>query len=270
MNPYLAPDPYAAPPQDPYAVPGARPDPYLAPVRPATQEPLSSAPWAAPAPTSPPAPPPVRTGRGLWRYAPIPAALLLAVGIVWGAVALRDEPSGDGAAPATSESSADPTPAPPSARPSGPLPVGTVATGDYTIRLVDSGLCVGEGPEPGNTDKIVLVQSDCATATPPMALKEFTPGVFQLQLKNPQLGTGCVEPDGPDVEMLYRGAECDDHGTAPEQLFGIEAAEGGGHRIRNAASGHCFSVVGGGLTAGVAFIQARCGGPAQVFTFETP
>lgn len=268
------PEPYVpAPVAPPVEEPVTQRDPYLAPVPPPSYpDPylpqFSPAPaqfQPVPVPVSPPAPPPPpppakQRGHGLWRYAPIPAALVLAVGIVWGAIALRDEPSGENATPSTSDS------APSGALPSGPNPT-PLDTGDYTIRLLDSGLCMGEGPEAGNTAKSVLVQADCATATPPMALHELESGAYHLTLKNAELGPGCVTPDGPETEMLYIGQTCDETGGQPQQHFRIEPAEGG-YRIQNVASGHCMAPLNGDLTAGVAFIQAQCGGPAQVFTFE--
>ncbi|GIG66212.1 RICIN domain-containing protein [Phytomonospora endophytica] len=244
-------DPYLAP-----LSPQAYPDHYAPQVSPA---PARFQPMPVPVPVPPPAPPPPpvrkRGGRGLWRYAPIPAALLLAVGIVWGAIALRDEPSGEGATPSTSDGT------------SSQATAATLGSGTYEITYTASGLCVGEGPERGNTVKIVLVQSDCASAGPPMLLLALEPGVYQLQLDNPEFGIGCVTPDGPDVEQLYIGQRCDTTGAMEQQRFRLEAADGG-YRLQNVASGHCMAPLGGELTAGVAFVQARCGGPGQSFAFE--
>jgi len=243
-------DPYLAP-----ISPPVYPDPYLPQVSPA---PAQFQPM--PVPVSPPAPPPPakrREGRSLWRYAPIPAALLLAVAIVWGAVALRGQPSGENAAPSTSDSVTGTGSSPP------PTALGT---GGYTITYLASGLCLGEGPEPGNTAKTVLVQADCATAGPPMFLNTLEPGVYQLQMDHPKYGIGCVTPDGADVDELYIGQECDATGAMEQQRFLLEAAEGG-YRLQNVASGHCMAPLGGEAAAGVAFVQARCGGPGQSFAF---
>ncbi|HEY1175620.1 MAG TPA: hypothetical protein VGF17_05645, partial [Phytomonospora sp.] len=187
-DPHVQPQaPYVPPAPAPYVQPAARAHVPQTPAAPVVEEPvpprvpylvpLSPQPYPdayapqvspapppfqhAPVPVSPAPPPPVqrkRRGHGMWRYAPIPAALLLAVGIVWGAIALRGSPSDGGAVPAPTGS--DSAPAAPAALGSGP----------YTITYAASGLCVGEGPERGNAVKSVLVQSDCATAGPPMRL----------------------------------------------------------------------------------------------------
>lgn len=241
-------DPYLAP-----ISPPPYPDPYLSQVSPA---PAQFQPM--PVPVSPPAPPPPAKRRsGLWRYAPIPAALLLAVAIVWGAIALRDKPSGENATPSTSDSTPDESTS------QAPAALGS---GTYTITFVASGLCLGEGPELGNTSKTVLVQADCATAEPPMLLNVLEPGLYQLQMDHPVYGIGCVTPDGPDVDELFIGQECNATGATEQQRFRLEATEGG-YRLQNVGSGHCMAPLGGEAAAGVAFVQARCGGPGQSFAF---
>ncbi|XVV04958.1 RICIN domain-containing protein [Actinosynnema sp. CA-248983] len=183
--------------------------------------------------------------------------------------------------PTTTSTAPTENPAPASQNPQ-PVPVTTVPTtenrpqpppngggprdGIQRLRLAHTGLCVGEGPERGNTQpRIVLGQYDCATATPPTELERLADGSFRIKLHNVDNGVGCATVDyrGTDVGVLIAGDDCADRA---DQRFTLEPVAAG-YRLRSVPGArYCIGVYGGSRSAGAQLIQDPCdGGAHQVF-----
>ncbi|MFD0206848.1 MULTISPECIES: XRE family transcriptional regulator [Saccharothrix] len=149
-----------------------------------------------------------------------------------------------------------------------PPPAQGPKDGVQRIRLAHSGLCVGEGPEPANPDRIVLGQYDCAAATPPTGLERLADGTYRIKLHNVEHGLGCATVDygGSGNGLLLAGDYCDEN--RPEQRFTLEPANGG-YRLRSVpGAASCIGILGGRTGSGVQLIQNPCDGQAsQSFVF---
>ncbi|KOX26823.1 hypothetical protein ADK67_15055, partial [Saccharothrix sp. NRRL B-16348] len=188
------------------------------------------------------------------------------------------EPSPD---PTTTEPSSPPTttttpppPAPPTATTTTtvaapqPPPARGPQDGIQQIRLVHSGLCLGEGPEASNPQRIVLGQHDCATAGPPTELERLADGTYRIKLHNVVNGLGCATMDygGTRDGLLLAGDYCDD--SRPDQRFTLEPANGG-YRLRSVpGAAYCIGTLAGRTDPGVQLIQNPCNAQAsQLFVF---
>ncbi|MGX1274174.1 helix-turn-helix domain-containing protein [Streptomyces phaeoluteigriseus] len=174
-----------------------------------------------------------------------------------------DTPTGQKAG---SLSSAEPT-----AADTGPGP----AAGYSRIRPSRApGLCLTEGDVrmPGaDRSRTVAVQRPCDQAVPPRTyLQRQDDGLYRIQWRHPQLGTGCltVLTDGAYHNTLEPWDDCRAGGSA--QLFRIEGAGTAGQwRLRPAlGDGLCLGMRGAAAEPGTAAVAERCatgGDPAQVF-----
>ncbi|MET9506592.1 XRE family transcriptional regulator [Streptomyces sp. NPDC006622] len=165
-----------------------------------------------------------------------------------------------------SRSSVEPTPAA-----AGPGP----AAGYSRIRPVRApGLCLTEGDvrmTGADRSKTVAVQRPCDQAVPPRTyLQRQVDGLYRIQWRHPQLGTGCLTVL---TVGAYRGTlepwdDCRAGGSA--QLFRIERAGGPGQwRLRPTLDGGlCLGMRGAATEPGTVAVAERCAtgaDTAQVF-----
>ncbi|MFE2754108.1 hypothetical protein ACFXGA_19140 [Actinosynnema sp. NPDC059335] len=254
---------------------------------------------SAPLP-QPPAPPPTHVPtRPTRRRLALVAGVLAVVAIVALAVVLTDgteAPAQNNAAsttptatsttappadPTTTEPSTPPptTPPPTTAPQAPPAATTTTATapppapqpppaagprdGIQQIRLAHTGLCVGEGPERANPQRIVLGQHDCATATPPTELERLADGTYRIKLHNAEYGLGCATVDygGTHDGLLLAGDNCG--ANRADQRFTLEPANGG-YRLRSVpGAAYCIGVLSGRAEPGVQLVQTTCTGQAS-------
>lgn len=148
---------------------------------------------------------------------------------------------------------------------------GAPEAGPVGIRVVHSGLCLGErrGLRSGQ-----VYQVPCGGAVVPRySLVPLDGGLWRLRSDHPDHGPGCsgipveaVEQDGaPLVDQ-----ECGKRG--PRETFRIERFGGSteGHRVRSAHSGLCLEVRDGSAEPWTDVVQRACddGGEGQLFGFE--
>ncbi|WP_399934243.1 RICIN domain-containing protein [Streptomyces kanamyceticus] len=121
-------------------------------------------------------------------------------------------------------------------------------------------LCVTEGRDrKGLYPSAVAVQRACAQAVPPRTyLEEAGAGRYRIQWHHPEFGIGCltVMNGGPVPGMLEPWDAC-----ASAGVFLVEPVETpapGGFRIREAATGQCLGMVGGGTAEGVELMRQSC------------
>ncbi|MFD5266408.1 RICIN domain-containing protein [Streptomyces sp. NPDC058335] len=149
------------------------------------------------------------------------------------------------------------------------------AAGYSRIRPVRApGLCLTEGDvrmTGADRSKTVAVQRPCDQAAPPRTyLQRQDDGLYRIQWRHPQHGTGCltVLTDGAYRNTLEPWDDCRAGGSA--QLFRIERAGGAGQwRLRPALDdGLCLGMRGAAAEPGTAAMTERCsagGNQAQVF-----
>ena len=169
--------------------------------------------------------------------------------------------------PTTPKPSATATTAPAGGNPS------TLAAGRYRIHPAHTGLCVGEGRELyTSSNRIVLGQQTCASASPPTILDPLGGNRYRITLDHPTYGLGCTTVDerAAGDGLLLAGDNCGADRT--DQQFTLEpvTSPAAGYRVRSVAgSSYCIGVYNGSTDLGVQLIQTRCsGGKHQVFTFE--
>ncbi|USQ85160.1 XRE family transcriptional regulator [Streptomyces phaeoluteigriseus] len=206
--------------------------------------------------------------RRVWTASPAALASLCAVALlVVAAMVLLPE---DDDAPAGKETGS-PSSAESTAAATGPGP----AVGYSRIRPVRApSLCLTEGDvrmTGADRSKTVAVQRPCDQAVPPRTyLERRNDGLYRIQWRHPQLGTGCltVLTDGAYRDTLEPWDDCRAGGSA--QLFRIERAGGSGQwRLRPALDdGLCLGMRGAAAEPGAAAMAERCatgGSRAQVF-----
>ncbi|HEY1176746.1 MAG TPA: RICIN domain-containing protein [Phytomonospora sp.] len=200
-----------------------------------------------------------RSGAGSARTVAIAASLVVLVLVVTVVVALLNSGTGD----------ADTADGPPSHTPSASVPKQDFpADGAYELKTVHSGLCAATGPEPGNPDRIVLVQEACA-GKPNLLLAKVDKGRFRFRLAEPDYpGKECLAVDEPGTEagLLFAAWACD---VAPGQVFQLRAVGDGFFQIEIPAGEMCLDVIGQGVAAGTQFDTEPCadGVPSQRFQF---
>ncbi|MFE9746335.1 hypothetical protein ACFYOT_15640 [Saccharothrix saharensis] len=272
----------------------AEPNPAAPPAHPTTPAPptpITAQPEPQPDPDPHPEPQP-RTRRRL----AMAAGVLALAAVVALAVALTDGTRAPAQNNATStrptSTTAEPTPTPTSTNSPAPPTTTTTTTppapttttttiaapqpppaqaprnGIQKIRLAHSGLCVGEGPQRSNENRIVLGQHDCATATPPTELDRLADGTYRIKLHNAEYGVGCATVDygGAHDGLLLAGDSCGP--DRADQKFTLEPANGG-YRLRSVpGAAYCVGTLSGRTDPGVQLIQSSCNGRAdQLFVF---
>jgi len=197
-----------------------------------------------------------RSGAGSARTVAIAAGAVVVVLVVAVVVAVANSGSGDSptSAPSTAESLA----------PQQDYP----ADGVYEVRVVHSELCVATGTEPGNPDRVVLVQRSCA-GKPNLRWENVDSGRFRVRLAEPDYpGKECLAVDEPGTEsgLLFAAWACDD---VPQQVFGLKAVGGGRFQIAIPAGGMCVDVIGRDVAAGTQLDTEPCaeGVLSQQFQF---
>lgn len=197
-----------------------------------------------------------RTGAGSGRTVAIAAGAVVVVLVVAVVVALANSGSGD-----------SPTSAPSNAESLAPQQ-DYLAEGTYEVRVSHSELCVVTGPEPGNPERVVLVQRTCA-GKPNLHLERVDKGRFRFKLAEPDYpGKECLAVDEPGTEsgLLFAAWACDD---VPQQVFQLKPVGGGRFQIEIPAGEMCVDVIGRDIAAGTQFDTEPCaeGVPSQQFQF---
>ncbi|WP_051819165.1 RICIN domain-containing protein [Streptomyces sp. NRRL S-920] len=121
-------------------------------------------------------------------------------------------------------------------------------------------LCVTEGRDrQGLYRSAVAVQRPCAQAVPPRTyLEEVGAGRYRIQWHHPEFGIGCltVMDGGPVPGMLEPWDACSV--ATVFQIEPVETPAPGGFRIRDAGTGQCLGMAGGGTAEGVEVIRQTC------------
>ncbi|MDT0446626.1 RICIN domain-containing protein [Streptomyces johnsoniae] len=148
--------------------------------------------------------------------------------------------------------------------------------GDVLLRPAHTGMCLTEGRERnGRTDRPLLVQRECATATaapPRLVLQQAAEGTYQLLFVHPDHGPGCLTVDqgGQEDGRLLAPHDCND--GLPHQRFVIEPMDvptAGGYRIMPAHGDKCLGFIGPVDEEGAEVAQMTCVGTAdQQFLIE--
>jgi hypothetical protein len=195
-------------------------------------------------------------------------AVVLLIAVVAAVIASSGdgEGNGDGAAPAAESSSSaaaegDPAPT---------LPV----DGAYLARQEATGLCVTNGPEPGNPERSVMVLGDCAATYPAsLAFTSEGGGVYTVGLDfaadDWQACWGADEP-ADQAGYLSAGYDCADSDLQRFQLTGAGADS---YTISVVASGLCMGLLeDAAAEAGAALATAPCDpdDPNQRFALLVP
>ncbi|WP_030758168.1 RICIN domain-containing protein [Streptomyces griseus] len=157
-------------------------------------------------------------------------------------------------------------PGPGTRTPSGPVEAGT-----YRIRVVGSGLCLGESTTQDGGGAVG--QYACPGSVPVYLLEPAGGDQYTIRSLHPVLGHGCL---GVDAGLRTDGARlmndyCGRRGTA--ERFSVRAAAGGGgrtYRILPVHTGACVSVPGGNRAPGAAAVQLPCAPErsGQLFAFD--
>jgi len=192
-------------------------------------------------------------------------AVVLLVAIVAAVIASNGGDDEDTAATGTESSSAasegDPAPT---------LP----ADGAYLARQEATGLCVTNGPEPGNPGRSVMVLGDCAATYPAsLAFTSEGAGVYTVGLDftedDWQACWGADEP-ADEAGYLTAGQDCADSDLQRFQLTGAGADS---YTFAVVASGLCLGLLeAAAAEAGAALATAPCDpdDPAQRFALLVP
>lgn len=136
--------------------------------------------------------------------------------------------------------------------------------GTYRIRTGHTGLCLGFGPEPGNTARTVLVQDDCAHAGPSLTMRKVSSDQVRFTTYwAKDKWTACLGQDSPGE--LYASRECDGGGL---QSFVLVPA-GDAYLIKSQATGQCVDFPWDGRDKGAQAAAQPCasGSPSQRFSF---
>ncbi|MGA4845124.1 RICIN domain-containing protein [Streptomyces sp. G5(2025)] len=134
--------------------------------------------------------------------------------------------------------------------------------GSYQILNVYSGKCVAvenSSPSAGALPSAVAVQRACAQAVPPRTyLEEVGTGRYRIQWHHPEFGVGCltVMNGGPVPGMPEPWDACGSAGVFLVEP--VETPAPGGFRIREAATGQCLGMVGGGTAEGIEAMRQSC------------
>ncbi|MEU5153004.1 hypothetical protein [Glycomyces sp. NPDC021274] len=179
-------------------------------------------------------------------------AAVVAVVLLIAIVAAVIASGGEAETPAAAESSSAAT----EGDPAPTLP----ADGAYLARQEATGLCITNGPEPGNPERSVMVLGDC-TATYPASLA-FAPeggGVYTVGLDftadDWQACWGVDEP-ADQAGYLTAGYDCAD---ADLQRFQLTGAGADSYTIAVVASGLCMGLLeDAAAEAGAALATAPC------------
>jgi hypothetical protein len=191
-------------------------------------------------------------------------AVVLLIAIVAAVIASGGGP--DDGTPAAAESSSaaaegDPAPT---------LPV----DGAYLARQEATGLCVTNGPEPGNPERSVMVLGDCAATYPAsLAFASEGAGVYTVGLDfTADDWQACWGADEPADAPGYLSAGQDCAGT-DLQRFQLTGAGADSYTIAVVASGLCMGLLeDAAAEAGAALATAPCDpdDPAQRFALLVP
>ncbi|MDA1358974.1 hypothetical protein O1R50_05035 [Glycomyces luteolus] len=193
-------------------------------------------------------------------------AVVLLVAIV-AAVIASNGGDGDGAAPPADEATSSPAAA---GEPAPTLP----ADGAYLARQEATGLCVTNGPEPGNPERSVMVLGDCAATYPAsLAFTSEGGGAYTVGLDftedDWQACWGADEP-ADQAGYLSAGQDCADSDLQRFQLTGVGADS---YTIAVVASGLCMGLLeDAAAEAGAALATAPCDpdDPKQRFALLVP
>ncbi|MFC3491631.1 RICIN domain-containing protein [Glycomyces rhizosphaerae] len=196
-------------------------------------------------------------------------ALVLLIAIIVAVVASgggEDEneaatPGGDESSSAAPQGEGDPAPT---------LP----ADGAYLARQESTGLCVTDGPEPGNPERSVMVLGDCAATYPAsLAFTSQGAGVYTVGLDFTEDDwQACWGADDPADQPGYlsSGQDCAD---SPLQQFQLTGAGADSYTFAVVASGLCLGLLEGVTAeAGAALATATCDpeDPNQRFALLVP
>jgi hypothetical protein len=148
------------------------------------------------------------------------------------------------------------------------------ADGAYLARQEATGLCVTNGPEPGNPGRSVMVLGDCAATYPAsLAFASEGAGVYTVGLDftedDWQACWGADEP-ADDAGYLTAGQDCADSDLQRFQLTGAGADS---YTFAVVASGLCLGLLeGAAAEAGAALATAPCDpdDPNQRFALLVP
>ncbi|WP_219825234.1 transcriptional regulator [Streptomyces roseicoloratus] len=224
-----------------------------------------------------PAPDPrIRLRRTLVGAVGVAALVLAAVSVV--AFVREDDPAhGRGqertGAPA-SATTPDPAPATTPGPTRVPPPVLTApAEGPVHIRVVGSGLCLGERRGSGSGR---IHQRDCAGAdVPRYALKRLPRDEWRIVSDHPDYGPGCsgIPSGGRIPDAAFEDSECGDPGRVERFTLEPYGSPVRGYRIvpaGSATSGGCVTVTGDRTAAWSRLAQAPCAADAagQLFSFD--
>jgi hypothetical protein len=193
-------------------------------------------------------------------------AVVLLVAIVAAVIASTnggDEGGGTPAAAETSSAATEDQAAP-------TLP----ADGAYLARQEATGLCVTNGPEPGNPERSVMVLGDCAATYPAgLAFASQGAGVYTVGLDfAADAWQACWGADEPADEAGYltAGQDCADTDLQRFELTGVGADS---YTIAVVASGLCLGLLeDAAAEAGAALATAPCDpdDPTQRFALLVP
>jgi hypothetical protein len=158
----------------------------------------------------------------------------------------------------------------PSGSTGGTQPAGgakAVQTGTVKLKLANTGMCVGEGPELfKNTGRTVLGQHTCSKASPAIGIEKVSGTVYRITV-----GGACaaVDYDGVDEGLLLAGRDCS---SANNQRFMFEPVSSPANGFRlHSVSGQkwCIGPLQESLKGeGTQIMQQSCdGGADQIFVF---
>jgi hypothetical protein len=193
-------------------------------------------------------------------------AVVLLIAIVAAVVASNG--GGDESAPPTGETES------PTAATEGEAAPTLPADGAYLARQEATGLCVTNGPEPGNEARSVMVLGDCAATYPAgLAFASQGGGVYTVGLDfaadDWQACWGADEP-ADQAGYLTAGQDCADTDLQRFQLTGAGADS---YLIAVVASGLCLGLLeDAAAEAGAALATAPCDpdDPEQRFALLVP
>ncbi len=171
------------------------------------------------------------------------------------------QPAGDATSSAAAENGGETAPT---------LP----ADGAYLARQESTGLCVTNGPEPGNAERSVMILGDCAATYPVnLAFTSVGAGAYTVGLDFTEDDwQACWAADEPADQPGYltAGQDCAD---SPLQQFQLTGAGADSYTIAVLASGLCLGILEGATAeAGAALATAACDpeDPNQRFALLVP
>jgi|GEM_PF-5429828 len=183
------------------------------------------------------------------------AVAILATSLAIGIGMTEGEPNAEEVAPSTTVSTSAPAP----------------VTGEYLLRVWDSPWCATAGPEPGNTERTVMVLTHCANVTTPLFV-EADGDTIRLSVDFPEDDwRACLSIDAPaDGDGYLLGPyACEDAAFAD---FTVGRHTDGGFTLSiEDSAGRCLDALDSDPADGTALAAWSCdeGTPSQRFEFTT-